>query len=64
MARITSDLGLGACEHVLEAEDEIELQRLVREHASEAHQVELDDERAILDRHCPQCPMVPVAQGV
>jgi len=46
MARITcSDLGLGACEHVLEADDEEELYRLTREHARDVHGQELDDDR-------------------
>ena len=46
MRRITcSDLGLGVCEHVFEAEDEEELRRLAREHARDAHGAELDDEQ-------------------
>jgi predicted small metal-binding protein len=42
--RITcSDLGLGSCEHVIEAVDEDELQALAREHARDVHGAELDD---------------------
>jgi predicted small metal-binding protein len=58
MPRITcSDLGLGACEHVLENEDEVRLLALAREHAREKHGVELSDEEL-------QAALVPGGRAV
>jgi predicted small metal-binding protein len=46
MPRITcSDLGLGACKHVLEFETDEELLAEARAHAREEHGEEVDDER-------------------
>jgi predicted small metal-binding protein len=46
MPRITcTDLGLGTCDHVIEAAEEGELYRLAREHAQNVHDAELDDGR-------------------
>jgi predicted small metal-binding protein len=46
MPRITcTDLGLGTCDHVIEAAEEGELYRLAREHASDVHGSEVEDDR-------------------
>ena len=53
MPKITcSDLGLGVCDHVIEAAEEGELYRLAREHAREVHDEDVDDERlfAVMQR--------------